>query len=63
MSEQAARLSTSTLAKWRVYGTGVRFVRLSGNRVAYPLTEIGTFLRQRLVSSTAEADRLDTRAA
>lgn len=51
------RISKSTLAKWRVFGCGPQFLRLSGNRVAYRPADLDAWLATRLVSSTAEADR------
>src|SRR4051812_28720441 len=48
------RISTSTLAKWRVYGSGPLFVRLSGNRIAYREADISAWVAGRAVASTAE---------
>ena len=49
------RVSVSTLAKWRIWGRGPRFVRLSGNRVAYREFDIEAWLAGRVVASTSEA--------
>ncbi len=48
------RLAKQTLARWRCEGGGPRFVRLSGNRVAYRLTDIEEWLSNRIVHSTSE---------
>jgi hypothetical protein len=58
-AEETARLlklATQTLARWRVEGTGPKFVRL-GNRIFYRSADIENFLSTRIFSSTAEADR------
>lgn len=56
-------LSTSTLAKRRmVDGQGPRFVRLSGNRVAYRESAVNDWLRARERGSTME-DRCDRTGA
>jgi predicted DNA-binding transcriptional regulator AlpA len=48
------RISVSTLAKWRVYGSGPRFIRLSGNRIAYRESDLAAWIAGRAVASTAE---------
>ena len=50
------RVAKQTLAKWRMMGCGPRFVRVGGNRVAYPTAEVDAWWRGRLVGSTAGAD-------
>jgi predicted DNA-binding transcriptional regulator AlpA len=55
-AETAARLrlAKQTLARWRCEGDGPRFVRLSGNRVAYRLCDVEDWLTHRIVRSTSE---------
>ncbi len=50
-----AGLSPTTLRKWRMTGTGPRFVRL-GRAVRYRRTELDAFLAQREFRTTTEAD-------
>ncbi len=42
-----------TLAKWRVYGTGPKFIRVN-RRIAYDIADIAEWLSQRRVGSTSE---------
>lgn len=46
-------LSTSALAKWRVYGAGPDYVKL-GRRVAYTRAALEEFVRTRTRRSTSE---------
>lgn len=46
-------ISTSTLAKWRVYGTGPDFSRLGG-RVVYSEDAVEDYLRSRMARSTSD---------
>ena len=57
------RLAKQTLARWRVEGHGPRFLRLGGNRIVYRPSDLDAWLDGRGAYSTAEADRLDGRAA
>jgi excisionase family DNA binding protein len=47
------RISTSTLAKLRVYGSGPTFTRV-GRAVRYPLTSLNAYMAAHLVRSTSE---------
>jgi predicted DNA-binding transcriptional regulator AlpA len=47
------RVSTSTLAKWRLSGSGPRFVKL-GHRVAYRQADIDEYLSRQTRASTSE---------
>lgn len=46
-------LSPKTLERWRVLGTGPKYIRLPG-KVIYRLCDIETYENECLVSSTAE---------
>jgi len=54
--EVALRLGVAeiTLRKWRVYGTGPRFVRCGAN-VRYRTADIESWVFSRTVGSTSEA--------
>jgi len=54
--EVAGRLGVAeiTLRKWRVYGTGPRFVRCGAN-VRYRTADIESWVFSRTVGSTSEA--------
>lgn len=47
------RISTGTLANWRVTGEGPRFIKF-GRRVLYPVKEIEAFEQRCLRSNTAQ---------
>ena len=47
-------LTPGTLAKWRVYGTGPRFIRI-GRRIGYDPADVAEWLNARRVNSTSEA--------
>lgn len=47
------RLAKQTLARWRCEG-GPRFVRLSGNRIAYRSCDLDEWLADRIVRNTSE---------
>jgi predicted DNA-binding transcriptional regulator AlpA len=54
---EAARhlgVSTSTLAKWRVYGTGPSYAKL-GSIVVYGLADLDAFAAARRRSSTSDS--------
>ena len=53
--ELAAQLGLAeiTLRKWRVYGSGPRFVRLGGS-VRYRAEDIDAWLASRIANSTSE---------
>jgi predicted DNA-binding transcriptional regulator AlpA len=53
--ELAAQLGLAeiTLRKWRVYGSGPRFVRLGGS-VRYRAEDIDAWLASRVANSTSE---------
>ena len=48
------RLAKQTLARWRCEGSGPRFVRLSGNRIAYRACDLDDWLADRIVRNTSE---------
>ena len=48
------RLAKQTLARWRCEGGGPRYVRLSGNRVAYRAADIDAWLEARIMRHTSE---------
>lgn len=51
------RVKESTLAKWRVIGTGPKWVRLPNSRtIRYRSTDIDDWLRSCTYQSTREAD-------
>ena len=54
--EVAGRLGVAeiTVRKWRVYGTGPRFIRCGGS-VRYRAADIEAWVSSRTVSSTSEA--------
>lgn len=54
--ETAARLrvAVGTLANWRVFGGGPRFIKI-GKKILYPLAEIEAFEQSHLRSNTAQA--------
>lgn len=54
--EVAAHLGLAeiTLRKWRIAGTGPRFIRCGAN-VRYRLTDIENWIASRTVASTSEA--------
>lgn len=49
------RLSPNTLAKWRHYGTGPKFVKVGTRRVLYLKCELDAWLAERGRQSTSEA--------
>ena len=55
-SEIAARLGVAevTVRKWRISGSGPRFIRCGGN-IRYRWTDIESWVSSRTVSSTSEA--------
>ena len=61
--QAAAYLQTpvSTLADWRLKGTGPRFARCGGRHVRYRRQWLDTWLDSNAVTSTAEAKRLKQR--
>jgi len=48
------RLSERTLERWRVQGTGPRFVRLPGGSIRYRQQDIEADVAARVVTSTSE---------
>ena len=50
-------MSTSTLAKWRVYGIGPPFARLSRGICVYDIADLEAFVVQRKRLSTSDAGR------
>lgn len=54
--EVAARLGVAeiTLRKWRIYGTGPRFIRCGAN-VRYRAADVESWVSSRTVGSTSEA--------
>jgi hypothetical protein len=50
------RIAKQTLARWRCYGLGPRFVRLGG-RIFYDAADLNAFIAARKFHSTAEADQ------
>ncbi len=46
-------ISASTLAKWRVYGTGPAYIRI-GNKILYQPTDLDSFLADRRRFSTSQ---------
>lgn len=55
-SEVATRLGVAevTLRKWRIYGTGPRFIRC-GTNIRYRNSDIESWVSSRTVGSTSEA--------
>lgn len=51
---QRIGVSSSTLAKWRVYGTGPRFERLGPKLIVYSEEALEEFLSARSHASTSE---------
>jgi hypothetical protein len=47
-------VTVGTLAKWRLYGTGPRFIRVN-RRIAYDPADVAAWLDARRVTSTSEA--------
>jgi predicted DNA-binding transcriptional regulator AlpA len=47
----------NTLAKWRMLGTGPKFIRLSANRVAYRQSAINEWLQNRECTSTLDVPK------
>lgn len=47
------KVTEGTLAKWRVYGNGPRFIRV-GRRIAYDPADVAAWLDTRRVNSTSE---------
>ncbi|EKD97094.1 MAG: hypothetical protein ACD_23C01073G0002 [uncultured bacterium] len=52
-------LSPKTLERWRVLGTGPKYIRLPG-KVIYRLYDIEAYENECLVSSTAEYRKMET---
>jgi hypothetical protein len=50
------RIAKQTLARWRCYGLGPRFVRIGG-RIFYDASDLDAFIAARKFQSTAEADQ------
>jgi len=50
------RMARQTLARWRCYGLGPRFVRIGG-RIFYDASDLDAFIAARKFQSTAEADQ------
>jgi hypothetical protein len=50
------RVARQTLARWRCYGLGPRFVRIGG-RIFYDASDLDAFIAARKFQSTAEADQ------
>jgi Helix-turn-helix domain len=50
------RIAKQTLARWRCYGLGPRFVRIGG-RIFYDIADLDAFIAARKFRSTAEADQ------
>ena len=48
------KLSSSTLEKQRVAGTGPQFLRIGGRRVAYRRSDIDAWLETRVRTSTSD---------
>jgi predicted DNA-binding transcriptional regulator AlpA len=51
------RLSARTLQRLRLEGEGPRFVRLTGRRIGYAISDLEAWVRARSVASTSEAGR------
>lgn len=49
------RLSARTLQRLRLEGDGPRFVRLTGRRIGYAISDLEWWVRARSVASTSEA--------
>ena len=50
------RIAKQTLARWRCYGLGPRFVRIGG-RIFYDPADLDAFIAANKFHSTAEADQ------
>jgi Helix-turn-helix domain len=50
------RMARQTLARWRCYGLGPRFVRIGG-RIFYDPADLDAFIAANKFQSTAEADQ------
>jgi Helix-turn-helix domain len=50
------RIAKQTLARWRCYGLGPRFVRIGG-RIFYDPVDLDAFIAANKFHSTAEADQ------
>jgi hypothetical protein len=50
------RVAKQTMARWRCYGLGPRFVRIGG-RIFYDASDLDAFIAARKFQSTAEADQ------
>jgi hypothetical protein len=50
------RVARQTLARWRCYGLGPRFVRIGG-RIFYDPADLDAFIAANKFHSTAEADQ------
>lgn len=56
-TREAARvlgMAEITLRKWRIHGTGPRFIRCGAN-IRYRITELDSWLTARTAGSTSEA--------
>ena len=51
------RIAKQTLARWRCYGLGPRFVRIGG-RIFYDIADLDAFIAANKFHSTAEADQI-----
>lgn len=51
-------ISPLTLANWRVFGRGPRFIRLSPRKIGYRISDLDEWLSERVFSSTTEADQV-----
>ncbi len=51
-------LAVSTLNKWRVYGSGPKFIKL-GRAVRYRLKDLETFMTTRTKLSTSQPNRVN----
>ena len=54
------RIARQTLARWRCYGLGPRFVRIGG-RIFYDRVDLDAFIFTNKFGSTAEADQVSRR--
>jgi predicted DNA-binding transcriptional regulator AlpA len=50
-------LSVRSLERWRVSGTGPRYVRLSRGRTAYRIEDVDAWVASKVVRSTSEENR------
>jgi predicted DNA-binding transcriptional regulator AlpA len=51
---EVLRLSTRTLERMRVTGTGPKFVRLANRSIRYPQQCVDAYIAARVVASTSE---------